>query len=471
MKNNIEPVELVIDSIAFQGAAVARKDDMVYFVKGGVPGDLVRADIIRKKRRYYEAEIAEVLEPSEHRIEPKCKYFGVCGGCSWQNLSYSEQLRWKKTHVSDALERIGKLKVPELKDTMPSPLEFNYRNKMEFSFGASRWLTKDEIVVDTEIEQKDFALGLHIPGRFDKVLDIEECHICPEIFVLILNRLREKALEYGTSAYHSRRHTGYLRNVIFRNSLSSAELMVDLITNAIGDKSDEDFHNWFSHDLIKEFPGITTLIHTVNTTVSPVSTGDSTVLKGFGFIIEKVKDINFKISHTSFFQTNSHQLGRFLDIVRDYTQIKNNEIVWDLYCGTGFFTLTLAECAKEIYGFELVASAISDAKMNAELNGLTNVHFAVADLHSKLGMAQLLSLQKPDVIIIDPPRAGMHPDLVETVLNSQAKRIVYVSCNPATQARDCELLSAVYSIVSVQPLDMFPHTYHVESVALLEKKD
>jgi len=471
-KKKDKPIlELKIETIAFEGLAIARKDNLVYFVKNAIPGDLVKVRALRKRKGYVQTQLLEILEPSSDRITPLCKYFGVCGGCSWQILDYQNQLQWKKRHVEDAFTRIGKIVCGIIYDTLPSPKIFNYRNKMEFSFGASRWLEENEIESGNEITNKNFALGLHIPGRFDKILDINECHIQPAIGNDILNTVREKALSMELSSYHQKEHTGFLRNLILRYSETFNNLMLILITQSPQSENEKEFIDWFMAYLPKEFPLIASAIHAVNDSLSPVATGKINKVTGDDYIKENILNVTFKISPFSFFQTNSLQLNQFIGKIIDTAELKKNMTVWDLYCGTGSITLPAAASVKKIYGFELVESSILDAKTNAEYNKINNAKFYCEDLHAKDISKKLEQFEKPDLIFIDPPRAGMHKNLIKLLKTMQCPKIVYVSCNPATQARDCTELSDIYDVQSLQPVDMFPHTYHVENIAMLKLKN
>lgn len=460
-------IELNVEAIGFEGIAIARKDGLVYFVKGAVPGDKVIARILRKRKNYSEAFATEILVPSPSRTDPQCMHFGTCGGCTWQNLNYKDQLHWKKQHLIDAFERIGGLKAATILDTIPSEAQFNYRNKMEFSFGASRWLTDNEINSDKEIENKDFALGLHIPGRFDKVLDVKECLIQPDIGNKILEAVRLAALNFAAPAYNQRTHTGFLRNLLIRTSHSSGEVMVVLITAEASDHPDYQMIDWFKEKFPQQFPEVSTIIWAINDKVTPVAIGEPNIIKGSGFITEEILGLKYRISPFSFFQTNSKQLNKFISLILDYAEINSNKIVWDLYCGTGSITLPAVRQAKQAFGMELAESSIKDAISNAELNHIKNVEFFPVDLHTKEVQILFEKLPKPDIMLIDPPRAGIHKNLIENILVTEPKRIVYVSCNPATQARDCAALSDKYKVECVQPVDMFPHTFHIESLALL----
>jgi 23S rRNA (uracil1939-C5)-methyltransferase len=468
MKRKSEIVQLNIEAIGFQGISIARKDGLVYFVKGAVPGDKVNAQVRRKKKNHIECELAELLEPSPLRVKPQCGYFGICGGCSWQHLDYNEQLRWKKQHVLDAFQRIGKIEVAQFEDTLPSPEIFNYRNKMEFSFGNSRWLTSDEINSSNDISNKDFALGLHIPGRFDKVLDVERCHIQNDYGNDILKIIKSKAIDCNVTAYDSRANEGFLRNLIIRSTVASKEIMVILITHSVHNDEEQAYLDWYDNEFAKNDNKISVVGRAVNATRSPVATEKPIITKGNDYITENILGIDFKISPYSFFQTNSKQLNNFIAEIINRADLKPTDTVWDLYCGTGSISLPASKKCKEIIGIEMFEGSVEDARNNANSNGIVNAKFICSDLHEKRIPDLLSVLPKPDVIIIDPPRAGMHANLVNHLLEIGASRIVYVSCNPTTQARDCALLSEIYNVVSVKPVDMFPHTFHVEAIAVLE---
>ncbi|MCX7736023.1 MAG: 23S rRNA (uracil(1939)-C(5))-methyltransferase RlmD [Candidatus Kapabacteria bacterium] len=468
--SEIKFVELEIESAAFTGVGVARLDNLVYFVKGAVPGDIVKARIIKKKKKHCEAVIEEIIVPSAHRIEPICSHFGICGGCSWQNLDYSQQIFWKRQHVIDSFQRIAGLNVETYNETVPSERQFFFRNKMEFSFGDSRWLTDEEIQSESEIHNKNFALGLHIAGRFDKILDIQECYIQPEFGNKILNLIRNKALEFDVKAYNLKSHNGFLRNLIIRSSLYSSEMMIILLTDEIKEESDKKFLNWYYEEFSKEMPENISVLHSFHTGFSPVYFGDYIIIKGKDYLIEEIDGIKFRISPFSFFQTNSYQLNKFIKYIVNSADITSDSIVWDLYCGAGSITLPASKRAKEIFGFEISESSIKDANTNKEMNNIENANFYSIDLHSKEISSKLKEFPEPVRIIIDPPRAGMHKNLIQVIKEIAPPKIVYVSCNPTTQARDCAELSEIFEVKSVTPFDMFPQTYHIESIAVLERK-
>lgn len=469
-KRTNELVELSIESIGFEGVAIARHEGIVHFVKQAVPGDVILAEVFTKKSSYAEARIKEIITPSPLRVKPICSHFGVCGGCSWQNLPMTEQLSWKRQHVADSFERIGKIPIGELTETLGSPRTLNYRNKMEFSFGASRWLTEVEMNMDDEQSHKNFALGLHIPGRFDKVLDVENCYIAHEISGMMLEEIRNAALDFGASAYNARQHRGFLRNVIIRSSAATGEVMVVVLTSPPTEPADEQMIEWLDTEFPVLFPEFTTIIHAVNNTTSPVAVGTPRIIKGRGYITEKILDVEFRISPFSFFQTNPWQLEQFLGNIITAAELSPEETVWDLYCGTGSITLPAAKLVSKTFGVELSEGSIADARANAERNGISTVQFFAEDLHKPAALGLLQTLPSPDVIIIDPPRAGVHHTLLGHILEVAPPRLVYVSCNPATQARDCAILAEKYDVVKVQPVDMFPHTFHVEAIAQLVRR-
>lgn len=462
-------VEVEVDAIGFEGVAIGRVDGVVHFVDGALPGELVRARVKRSKKRFVEAETTEVLRASDHRREPPCPHFGTCGGCKWQHLSYAEQVRWKRQHVIDAFERIGHVDVGTYHETLACDPPYGYRNKMEFSFGGSRWLTAEQIA-GGETFDTSFALGLHVPGRFDKVLHIDHCLLQGDPGNTVLAFTHALSERFGITAYHQRRHEGFGRNLVVRTSASTGALMAIMITTTPTTDAEREFIDaWMSH--LGDLPPGSSLLHAVNDTWSPVANGTIVRSEGPGVLEETSMGITYRISPFSFFQTNTFQLPRLVGTAIDAARITADDVVWDLYCGTGTLTLPAARRAKHVIGAELVASSILDARANAERNGISNVEFHAVDLHSPKATPVLQALAQPDVILIDPPRAGMHATLVDHVLAARAPRIVYVSCNPSTQARDCALLAELYEVTDVTPVDMFPHTFHVESVAVLRRKD
>lgn len=460
-------VEITVDALGFEGIAVGRIDGVVHFVKGGLPGERVRMEVQRSKRRHCEGRVIEVLEPSADRRQPPCPHFGVCGGCSWQHLDYRAQLHWKRQHVIDAFTRIGKLEGFPIGETLACPTEFGYRNKMEYSFGASRWLT-DEQISSEEVFDTSFALGLHVPGRFDKVLNVERCLLPNELSARILSHSHEICHRFGVVAYNQREHVGFMRHLVVRTSTSTGAVLTVLVTTTPNERELQAIDAWF--DIADTLPSGSTMAHAINDSWSPVATGDIARIIGPGYLDETSMGVAYRISPFSFFQTNTHQLPSLVGKALALAEITRESIVWDLYCGTGTLSLPAARHAKHVVGVELAASSIADARSNAIRNGIDNAEFHVADLHSSKATPLLDAFPTPDIILVDPPRAGMHGMLVEHLLRIKAPAIVYVSCNPSTQARDCALLAENYDVVEVHPVDMFPQTYHVESVALLKRR-
>ncbi len=464
-----ERIELAIESVAFEGKSVARHDNLVYFVKNAVPGDVVIAEVTKKKKSWREAFMVEIVTPSEDRVQPDCPYSDYCGGCSMQNLDYQRQLYWKKRHIADAFERVGKVPVGRIGDVHSSQTTFRYRNKMEFSFGASRWWTSEEIVDGEDIANKRFALGLHIPERFDKVLDIDSCLIQSEAADNVLKAVRAAVPDFGCTAYNTRTYRGFLRNLVIRYT-GLKELMVILVTSAPETEEDRALLNWYENELDTAALGINSLVHAVCDKKSDLAIGEIDFIKGADFIYDSILGIKYKISPFSFFQTNSGQLSSFIAKIVELASIGKDDVVWDLYCGTGSITLPAAKHAGKILGFEIVASSVSDAKENARINNIDNAEFVCIDLHDRKIGEMMDAYPRPDIVIIDPPRAGMHPAMIDLLNSLKSPRIVYVSCNPMTQARDCSLLAENYEVLEIDPFDMFPHTYHIESIALLRLK-
>jgi len=475
MKHGDE-LELDVEGFAAEGKSIARVGGKVVFIRGGVPGDRVLARIEKTKRQFASADVVTVLSPSALRRAPRCKYFGTCGGCTWQHVSYEAQCAFKRQHVVDALERIGGFRGIDVKPTIGSPGEFFYRNKMEFSFG-DKWLTKEEL--DRELQARPegtrlplFALGLHIPSRFDKVLDIEECHLQSEFSQGVVNTVRAFCVERGLTLYSTRTHEGYLRNLVIREGRHTGETMVNLVTSEDRPAVMRDLCS----RLLAQYPALTTIINNITRRKSQVAIGDEEkVCHGPGYITERIGRRTYRVSANSFFQTNTLQAERLYDVAAGMAALKPSDVVFDLYSGTGTIALHVADGVREVVGIETVESAIDDARRNAFMNGVENCTFVLGDLKDKLtrDTAWLSGHERPTVIVIDPPRSGMHDKVVAEVAALRPDRIVYVSCNPATQARDIKLLcsSAPYTITAVQPVDMFPHTYHIENVVGLTAED
>lgn len=460
---------ITITDVAAEGKALAKVDGMAVFVPYAVPGDVVDLQVKRKKHNYAEAEVVRFLQYSEKRAIPFCPHFGVCGGCKWQNLPYEEQLKYKQKQVYDHLTRIGKIEIPELLPILGSKHIKAYRNKLEFGFSNKRWLTYNEIESGVTFENMN-AVGFHIPGAFDKILDIQVCHLMDDLNNRIRNRIRSFALENHIAFFDLREQHGVLRNLMIRNS-ATHELMV-LIQFCV--HSDDERKQMFAvlEMLKEEFPEITSLLY-VNNTKCNDTIGDLEVMTyaGKDFIYETMEELRFKVGPKSFYQTNTEQAYELYKVVRQFAGLSGKELVYDLYTGTGTIANFVARGAKKVIGIEYVPEAIADAKVNSELNGLDNTLFYAGDMKDVMNRDFIEQHGRPDVIITDPPRAGMHNDVIETILFAEPKRIVYVSCNPATQARDLSLLDAKYGVVAVQPVDMFPHTHHVENVVLLERRN
>jgi 23S rRNA (uracil1939-C5)-methyltransferase len=463
-------VELTIESLAFGGKGIAKVDDFVIFVKNAIPEQIVKAFIYKKRRGYAEARPVEVIKESPNYTVPRCEHFKYCGGCTFQQLNYDEQVGQKKQQVIDAFQRLAGLGTVKIDKIISSDNIYNYRNKMEFTFSNRRWTLPNE----PEDASQSFALGLHIPGRFDKILDINECHIQPELGNKILNFVREKAIELKLKPYDAKTHIGFLRHLVLRFGINTDEIMINIVTSY----ENTDFLIPLVNDLIKQFPQITSVINNINTRKADIAFGEyEIILHGTSTITDKIGDLTFEISANSFFQTNTLQAKKLYQAVMDGANLKGKETVYDLYCGTGSISLFLAKKAKEVYGFEMIRSAVEDAQQNAVANGIKNTQFFKANLDTYFkgfmhfsNFTKKFKIPKPDVVIIDPPRAGMHEDMVRYLPKFGAKRIVYVSCNPTTQARDLKILLAKgYKLTKVTMIDMFPHTPHIETVVVLEK--
>ena len=458
-------LELEIDSLAYGGMGLARRDNFVIFVKGAIPGQTVNARIYKKRKGYAEARVREILNESSNAIEAPCDHFGVCGGCKVQNLAYNEQLKEKAAQVEDAFQRLGGFPDFKLDDSIGADPIYQYRNKMEFTFSPHRW------VLDTEPDNvdKSFAVGLHIPGRYDKILDIYKCHIQPEIGNRILNIAREVCLAHTElKPYDPKSHIGFLRYLMLRFGVNTGHIMVNLVTSY----HDLNKLSPLIDALLEKVPEITSMVNNVNTRKADVAYGEyETLVYGEPFIVEKMGDLTFEVSANSFFQTNTTQGERLYEEVEKATGLTGEEVVYDLYCGTGTIGLFLSRKAKEIFGFEVIRSALEDAEKNANYNKITNAQFLKANLDTFFKSGQLpRRIPKPDVVIVDPPRAGMHPDMTNYLPKLKAKKIVYVSCNPTTQARDAKVLvENGYIISRAVMVDMFPHTPHIETVLLFSK--
>ena len=456
--------DLFISDYAAEGKALAKLEGKVIFISGAVPGDVADIMLVKNKKDWAEGRVLIIKEYSKERVDPFCKHFGVCGGCKWQMLPYEKQLQYKQQEVEQNLRRIGKVDLPEILPIIGGEDTQHYRNKLEFTFSNKRYLLPEEISSDNPIQES--ALGFHVPRIFDKVIDIDTCYLMDDVNNKIRNTIRVFALENNFSFYDIREHTGWLRNIIIR-LCTTGELMVNICLNY---DEEADRKKLFDH-LLKEVPEITTLLYTINPKWND-SIYDLTpqVYFGKGFAMEKLDEFEFKISPKSFFQTNTKQAEKLYAVTRDFAALTGNEIVYDLYCGTGSIGIFVSKLAKKIIGVEVIEEAIADAKENATLNNIKHAEFFSGDV-IKICNDEFFTLHgRPDVIITDPPRAGMHEKLVIKLLEIAAPKIVYVSCNTATQARDLGLLSEKYTIEKIQPVDMFPHTHHIECVVLLKLK-
>lgn len=457
-----------ITAIAAEGKALARVDERVVFVPYVVPGDLVDLQVKKKKHSFMEAVCINIHEYSPLRTTPVCQHYGVCGGCKWQCLKYEEQLKAKQQQIVDNLTRIGKIQLPEISPILGSEKIFGYRNKLEFGFSNRRWMTEDEIRDSEEISNRN-ALGFHITGAFDKILDIEKCHLMDDITNRVRNEIRDYALRHNLTFYDLRLNEGLLRSMMVRNS-NTGEFMV-LLQFRMETAEDRQEAMALLQHLADTFPEITSLLYVDNHKCNDTF-GDQEVIcfRGTDHIFEEMENLRFKVGPKSFYQTNTDQAYNLYKVARDFAGLTGNELVYDLYTGTGTIANFVSRKAGKVIGIEYVPEAIEDAKVNSQINGIGNTLFFAGDMKDILNREFIEQYGRPDVIITDPPRAGMHQDVIDTILFAAPKRIVYVSCNPATQARDLQLLDCDYEVKKVQPVDMFPHTQHVENVVLLERR-
>lgn len=471
-RNKKKPLPLLenvtIAACAAEGKALARVDDKVVFVPFVVPGDVVDLQVKKKKKSYMEAVAVKLHAASPLRTQPMCSHYGVCGGCKWQCLRYEEQLKAKQQQVYDCLHRIGKVELPDFESILGSAKIYGYRNKLEFGFSNKRWLTEEEVRQDVKYEVMD-AVGFHITGAFDKILDIEECMLMDPINNLIRNDIRQYALSHGLEFYDLRQNSGLLRSLMIRTS-NTGELMF-LVQFRIDTPEQQKQADDLMLHLSESFPQITSLLYVDNHKANDTF-GDQEihVVKGKDYIYEQMGDLRFKVGPKSFYQTNTEQAYELYKVVRTFAGLTGSELVYDLYTGTGTIANFVARQAQKVIGIEYVPEAIEDAKVNSEINKIDNTLFYAGDMKDLLNREFIEAHGRPDVIITDPPRAGMHQDVIDAILFAAPQKIVYVSCNPATQARDLQLLDAAYKVEKVQPVDMFPHTQHVENVVLLVRK-
>lgn len=464
MKTPVILKDILISDIADEGKSVARHEDMVIFLTGGVPGDIADVQLFKKKKNYAEGKVIRVVKPSDKRTAPFCEHFGTCGGCKWQDMKYSEQLLFKQKQVENAITRIGKIQGVPVQPIIGSMEERYYRNKLEYSFSSKRWLFDFE-VNDEHTPDTLKALGYHIPGRFDKVLDIRNCYLQPDPS----NQIRLAVKDF-TSAYYTyfdpRQHTGYMRNMFIRNTLDGLFMVIVVFA-----EDDSSTREPLLEHLLGKFPEIVSMMYLINRKKND-SIADQEVLlyRGEDHLIETMEDLKFRIGPKSFYQTNPAQAYTLYKITRELAGLTGTETVYDLYTGTGTIANFVARNAKKVVGVEYVEEAIVDARINSEMNGIHNTVFYSGDMKDVVNDAFVEKNGRPDVIITDPPRAGMHEDVIRVMLKAEPQKIVYVSCNPSTQARDLSLMTEAYNVTRIQPVDMFPHTAHVENVVLLERK-
>ena len=460
-----EQVELEVEKFADRGKSLARTNGYVVFVPWAVPGDRVRVRIAKSKKSYAEAHLEEVIEPSKLRTEPRCFYFGTCGGCRWQHVDYEAQLEAKTQSVRDALVHTGGFRNVEVRPAIGSENVYFYRNKMEFSFSTSRWLTREEIDSGRSFDT-DFALGLHVPGHFDKVLDLHECHLQSVLSAELVNAVRARVKEWGWEPWDIRNHVGYLRHLVIRTGERTGEMMVNLVTSEV----DDDRTARLAAFLEADFPDVTTFVNTINRGKAQTAFGEEIrTIYGPGVIRDRIGAHTFEIAPNAFFQTNTSGAEHLYDVARTFCDLRPDDLVYDLYCGAGTISIFIADAVRRVIGVELIEEAVANARANAAANGIENCDFEVGDMLELFGPEFVERHGKPDVLIADPPRAGMHPKVVEHIAALGPERFVYVSCNPQTQARDLQMLSGHYRIEAVQPVDMFPHTHHVENVVKLRR--
>jgi 23S rRNA (uracil1939-C5)-methyltransferase len=468
--NRGDQLELTTTSFAFEGKAVARRpeDGYVIFVEGALANEKLIAEVYKPKSRFAEARLVNVITPSPDRRSPVCPYFGICGGCALQHMSYDSQLFWKTQQVKEIFERIGKFSDLTVHDALGDPnREFHYRNKMEFSFSEERWLTEDEIASGGSFDR--FALGLHVRNRYDRVIDANVCFLPKPIAVDVMNFTRGFTLNNKLGVYSPDNNAeGLMRFLVIKTSFATNEVMVNLVTS----REEPAIMRQYAKELTESVPAVTTIVNNINGRRAQIAVGDyEQVYHGDGTIRDRIGNNQFRISANSFFQANTPQAERLYATAAEYADLKSSDSLWDLYCGTGTISLFVAGRVDRVLGVELVEAAIADARSNAVSNGVANAEFVASDLRHALTTPEFLhDHARPDVLIIDPPRSGMHPDVIREVLKLAPERIAYVSCNPATQARDCELLSEAYDLIELQPVDMFPQTFHIECVARLKRR-
>lgn len=464
-KTDIILENVLIEGVAAEGKAIARIDGVVLFVEYAVPGDVVNVKIIKKKKNYMEGVISSMIKPSEQRAEPFCEHFGICGGCKWQHLPYEMQLQAKQQQVYDQLVRIGHLSIPEISPIIPSDNTRYYRNKLEFTFSSKRWIYGDENPEELSPQER-CGLGFHVGRFFDKVLDIKHCWLQKEPSNRIRLFMKDYALSHGLEFYNIRENTGFLRNMVVRSNTAG-----DIMLTVVFAFEDHSLMDPFLSSIYEAFPEIKSLYYVINSKLNDsISDQECILFRGDDAIWERMENLRFKIGPKSFYQTNSEQAYKLYSAARNLAALEGGEVVYDLYTGTGTIAQFVSAKASKVVGIEYVKEAIDDANVNAEANGITNCSFYAGDMKDVLTSDFIKENGTPEVMIIDPPRAGMHPDVVKTILEAAPQRIVYVSCNPASQARDLAMMSEKYEITAVQPVDMFPQTIHVENICALTRK-
>jgi 23S rRNA (uracil1939-C5)-methyltransferase len=465
--SNIILEKVEITDAGSNGKAIGKYNNVIVFVPFAAPGDVVDIKIVLRQKNYLEGRIVGVHRFSENRVTPFCEHFGTCGGCHWQHLMYNDQLKYKRKQVIDNFMRIGKFPFPEVNPIIPSKEAIFYRNKLEYTFNNKRWLEKDEINNRNEIFNMN-ALGYYIPQRFDRVLDIKQCYLQKAPSNSIRLAMKKFAVDNEYEFYDIKKHKGLLRNIIIRNSSTTGEFMLIVIFS----KNEEDKINKILEHISALFPDMASLLYVINDRMNEViTTLDVNLFKGRPYIIEKMENLIFRVGPVSFFQTNSQQAYEMYKIAREYANLNKNQIVYDLYTGTGTIAQFVAAKAKRVIGIEYNEHSVADAKINASVNNIENAEFFAGDMVKVLNEDFIAAHGKPDVIITDPPRIGMHKNVTEQILKTDAQKIVYISCNPATQARDLAAMTEKYKIIEVQPVDMFPQTHHVENIVLLEKNN
>ena len=464
-KTDIILENVLIEGVAAEGKAIARIDGVVLFVEYAVPGDVVNVKIIKKKKNYMEGVITSMIKPSEQRMEPFCEHFGICGGCKWQHLPYEMQLQAKQQQVYDQLVRIGHLSIPEISPIIPSDNTRYYRNKLEFTFSSKRWIYGDENPEELSPQER-CGLGFHVGRFFDKVLDIKHCWLQKEPSNRIRLFMKDYALSHGLEFYNIRENTGFLRNMVVRSNTAG-----DIMLTVVFAFEDHSLMDPFLSSIYEAFPEIKSLYYVIHSKLNDsISDQECILFRGDDAIWERMENLRFKIGPKSFYQTNSEQAYKLYSAARNLAALEGGEVVYDLYTGTGTIAQFVSAKASKVVGIEYVKEAIDDANVNAEANGITNCSFYAGDMKDVLTSDFIKENGTPEVMIIDPPRAGMHPDVVKTILEAAPQRIVYVSCNPASQARDLAMMSEKYEITAVQPVDMFPQTIHVENICALKRK-